>query len=86
MVVAVIMQSLYKIRENGSAALGKQQLKRKANRPFGTDVVGFLDVIKTLQGNIDRLFADAKYASEAAADGNRPGVVAVCLPVGGNDR
>ena len=57
-----------------------------AVRPVGVVQFAWAVDADADQKVIDRLFADTKYASEAAADGDRPGVVAVCLPVGGNDR
>ena len=42
---------------------------------------GFSMLQKTLNRSVNGLFADAKYAPEAAAERYRPGVVAVRLPL-----
>ena len=86
MVSLVITRALVLIRDDGLiASLREHELNRKANRPFGTDFIRLLDVIKTLQQSVNGLLADAKYAPEAADERYRPGVVAVRLPLAFED-
>jgi hypothetical protein len=54
------------------AASREQKLKRKANRPVGTEVIGILDIVKALQRAVNGSFADAKYATDAASQRDRP--------------
>src|SRR5262245_14583678 len=76
----------------GTTKCRRHSMCREQERPLSTQlpisasVVRCYDVVVGSEIGVDRLVTDLKDASEAAANGHRPAIIVIGLPVGGDER
>src|SRR5262245_43190764 len=63
----------------------EQECPLSAQLPISASVVGRYDVVVGSDVGIDRLVTDLEYAPEAAANRHCPAIVAIGLPIGGDE-
>src|SRR5262245_48732757 len=65
--------------------LGKKERPLSAQLPISAGVVGRYDIVVGGDVGIDRLVTDLEDAPDAAADGHRPAIIVIGLPIGGDE-